>query len=477
MILFQRVSLSHKQVIESYLSQARTHICDQTFSSLYMWQQAYDTSWAEVEGALVVRFNLSDEGVKGYMVVAPEHIRSCADSYNRLYSRLVADAEREGRPIRLVCMSREIVEHFLGWADDNYIAKEQSLGSVKGREAFAICDNADYRDYIYSVDDLAQLVGRKYQPKRNHINRFESKYQYTFGPLTAADFEECLSLECRWQRQKEKLLQSTVEVRNRVEHECPPSEEHMAIRHAFDAYDELGLVGGVLKVDGHIVAFTYGSPLSDTLFCTHIEKADADYDGAFQMINRCFAQMLQQRGFQQVNREEDMGIAGLRRAKQSYYPVRMQEKMSLRALTPREVSSRALWHDVFGDEREFIDLFMTEVYRPENMLVCEEQGRVVSMLHIVEMSTSLGRAGYLYAIATAADYRGRGYASKLIEEALVVMRQRGYDMAMLIPAAKDLKGYYARFGFEDEAFQIDFSDGMYLGTGNRVDDLAMVKKL
>ena len=251
----------------------------------------------------------------------------------------------------------------------------------------------------------------------------------------------------------------------------------MAIRHAFDAYDELGLIGGVLKVDGHIVAFTYGSPLSDTLFCTHIEKADADYDGAFQMINRCFAQMLQQRGFQQVNREEDMGIAGLRRAKQSYYPVRMQEKMSLRALTPREVSSRALWHDVFGDEREFIDLFMTEVYRPENMLVCEEQGRVVSMLHIVEMSTSLGRAGYLYAIPTAADYRGRGYASKLIEEALVVMRQRGYDMAMLIPATKDLKGYYARFGFEDEAFQIDFSDGMYLGTGNRVDDLAMVKKL
>jgi predicted acetyltransferase len=151
--------------------------------------------------------------------------------------------------------------------------------------------------------------------------------------------------------------------------------------------------------------------------------------------------------------------------------------MSLRALTPREVSSRELWHEVFGDDREFIDLFMTEVYRPENMFVCEEQDRVVAMLHIVEMATSLGRAGYLYAIATAADCRGRGCASRLIGQALDVMRQRGYDVAMLIPASDELKGYYARFGFEDVAFPIDFSDGAYLGTGEVTADLAMVKTL
>ena len=477
MIPFQRVNLSHKQVIDSYLRQRSRQICDQTFSSLYMWQQAYNTSWTEVEGALVVRFDLSDEGVTGYMVVGSEQIDGSEESRHSLYSRLVADAEREGHPLRFVCMSRGAVEQFLMWADANYAINQEGFNPVAGRRAFAVCDNPDYRDYIYSVDDLAQLSGRKYQPKRNHINRFESKYQYTFAPLTALDFEECLSLECRWQRQKMEPSQSAVEVRNRVEHECPPSEEHMAISRAFEAYDKLGLVGGVLRVDGQVVAFTYGSPLSDKLFCTHIEKADADYEGAFQMINRCFAQMLRQMGFQQVNREEDMGIAGLRRAKQSYYPVLMQEKMSLRALTPREVSSRELWHEVFGDEREFIDLFMTEVYRPENMFVCEEQGRVVAMLHIVEMATSLGRAGYLYAIATAADYRGRGCASRLIGQALDVMRQRGYDVAMLIPASDELKGYYARFGFEDVAFPIDFSDGAYLGTGEVAADLAMVKTL
>jgi ribosomal protein S18 acetylase RimI-like enzyme len=247
----------------------------------------------------------------------------------------------------------------------------------------------------------------------------------------------------------------------------------MAISRAFEAYDELGLVGGVLRVDGQVVAFTYGSPLGDRLFCTHIEKADADYEGAFQMINRCFAQMLQQRGFQQVNREEDMGIAGLRRAKQSYYPVRVQEKMSLRALTPREVSSRALWHDVFGDEREFIDLFMTEVYRPENMLVCEEQGRVVSMLHIVDITTDYGPTAYLYAIATDPAYRGRGYAKELISKAIGLARERDYKAVMLIPSEPSLVEYYQRFGFSEPSYRLDFSNGFDFGTGDADRDIAM----
>ena len=284
-------------------------------------------------------------------------------------------------------------------------------------------------------------------------------------------------LECRWQRQKLEAQGAVVEVQNRVEHECPPSEEQMAIRRAFDAYEELGLVGGVLKVEGKVVAFTYGLPLNNEVFCTHIEKADAAYEGAFQMINRSFAQMLSQMGYRMVNREEDMGIAGLRRAKESYYPVKMQEKLSLRALTLRESSSRELWQEVFGDEREFVDLFMIEVYRPENMLVKEEQGRVVSMLHIVQMQTSLGLTGYLYAIATASEFRGRGYASQLIAEALQLMRSRGYDVAMLIPSTVEVKAFYERFGFEDRAYQMDFSDGVYLGTGRESDDVAMVAML
>ncbi len=477
MIQFQKVSLSHRPTIEKYLSQAASLICDATFSSLYMWQVAYNTCWAEVEGALVVRFDLSDDDVKGYMIVASEQFYAEPSHSHKLYERLVADAKGQNRPLRFVCMTRRAADDFLAWSAENYSASEEGYAEVKGERNFAISDNPDYRDYIYSLEDLSQLAGRKYQPKRNHINRFISKYDYSFEPLSSHDFEQCLMLECRWQRQKLEAQGAVVEVQNRVEHECPPSEEQMAIRRAFDAYEELGLVGGVLKVEGKVVAFTYGSPLNNEVFCTHIEKADAAYEGAFQMINRSFAQMLSQMGYRMVNREEDMGIAGLRRAKESYYPVKMQEKLSLRALTLRESSSRELWQEVFGDEREFVDLFMIEVYRPENMLVKEEQGRVVSMLHIVQMQTSLGLTGYLYAIATASEFRGRGYASQLIAEALQLMRSRGYDVAMLIPSTIEVKAFYERFGFEDRAYLMDFSDGVYLGTGRESDDVAMVAML
>ena len=479
MIQFRKVSLSHRPTIEKYLLQSSSLICDATFSSLYMWQEAYNTCWAEVAGALVVRFDLSEEedDVDGYMVVASEQFYAMEESVDCLYRSLVADAEQYSRPLRFVCMSQRAADSFLEWADKNYRAEQLGYKAVAGRRCFAVSDNPDYRDYIYSLEDLSLLAGRKYQPKRNFTNRFESKYNFTFEPLTLSDFEQCLMLECRWQRQKMQAQGAMVEVRNRVEHECPPSEERMAICRAFDAYDEMGLVGGVLKVEGRVVAFTYGSALNEEVFCTHIEKTDASYEGAFQMINRSFSKMLLEKGYKMVNREEDMGIAGLRRAKQSYYPVAMQEKLSLRALTPRELSSCKLWQEVFDDEQEFIDLFMIEVYRPENMLVVEQQGRVVAMLHIVEMQTSIGRAGYLYAIATAAEYRGRGYASQLLDKALKLMRERAYDVAMLIPANDAVKPFYERFGFVDRAFEVDFSEGVYLGTGDKQADLAMVATL
>ncbi len=255
------------------------------------------------------------------------------------------------------------------------------------------------------------------------------------------------------------------------------SEEQRAIAEAFAAYDELGLYGGVLRVDGRVAAFTYGSELTPEMFCTHIEKADASYEGVFPMINRCFARALAARGYKYVNREEDMGLAGLRRSKMSYHPVAMQEKMTVAALTLREIECRDLWQRVFGDTREFVDLFLSEVYKPENTLVRYADGRVAAMLHIVDIKTSYGPTGYLYAIATAPASRGRGLASELITEAVASLRERGYKAAMLIPSEPSLKDFYARFGFEDREYELDFSEGFDLGTGDPALDRAMVLEI
>lgn len=453
MIPFREIQLSDKEQIDSFLSRAAAPICDYTFVNIYAWQPIYQTAWAEVEGALVVRFMI--DGEYGYMIVG-------AEDFSRVLSALYEYTQQMDSRLRLVGMSSEDAERFTAWAEAN-----------GGVERFAVCDNPDYRDYIYSVEDLSTLTGRKYQPKRNHINKFESKYEYEFRELTSQYFQECLCLECRWQLRK--AVMDNPEVAK--EHECKDTAEKTAIRRTFDAYEELGLYGGVLLVDGHVVAFTYGSAMSDETFCTHIEKADSTLDGIFPMINRSFARALQEKGFRWVNREEDMGLAGLRRSKHSFYPVRLQEKIGVREITPHEAECRTLWMDVFGDSREDVDRFLIDIHREENLLTHSEQGRVASMLNIVEIDTDFGPTAYLYAIATAAEWRGRGFAGGLIREAIDISRARDYKAVMLIPSNESLVEYYKRFGFGEPSYKLDFSNGYDLGTGDKERDIVMTLQL
>lgn len=480
MIPFRKVLTTDKPTIDAYLAEAGIPICDYTFTNIYCWQHQYDTLWAEVHGSLVVRFNIG-HGERGYMVLG------CSD-FGQLLPELMDDARAAGLPFRMIAMCRRCAESFAAWADAHYGLDGEGRAVIfdteaeaaacvrRGSECFAICDNRDYQDYIYSLKDLCDLTGRRYQPKRNHVNRFEALYDYTFDELRLQDIDECLQIERSWQQRKE--VDEATDVEHRTEHEYEMSEEQRAIRRAFDDYAALGLYGGVLRVEGRMVAFTYGSPITPEVFCTHIEKADSTYEGVFPMINRCFARALAARGYTMVNREEDMGLAGLRRSKMSYYPAVMQEKMTLRALTLREIECRELWQRVFGDGRDFIDLFLTEVYRPENMLVrCDGGGHVVAMLHIVEIDTTYGRTGYLYAIATDEAWRGRGLASSLVEEAVGELRRRDMAAAMLIPSHEGLKAFYARLGFEDAGYQLDFSEGFDLGTGDPQLDRAMVLPL
>ena len=453
MIKFREIQLSDKLSIDRLLRRAEAPICDYTFVNIYAWQPIYQTAWAEVEGALVVRFVLDSKA--GYMIVG-------AEDYGRVLTALHKEAQQTGSCLRLVGMSSDDAAQFARWAEEN-----------GGEEQFAVCDNPDYRDYIYSIEDLSTLAGRKYQPKRNHINKFESKYEYEFRELTPQYFQECLCLECRWQLRKAVMDNPDIA----REHECKDTAEKTAIRRAFDAYEELGLYGGVLLVDGHVAAFTYGSAMSEETFCTHIEKADAMVDGIFPMINRSFARALAERGFRYVNREEDMGLAGLRRSKHSFYPVRLQEKIGVRELTQREEECRALWMEVFGDSREDVDRFFIDVHRNENLLTHSEQGNVVAMLNIVELPTDYGPTAYLYAIATDEKWRGHGFASELIRQAIDVSRERGYKAVMLIPADEKLVEYYKRFGFGEPSCKLDFSNGYDLGTGDREKDIAMVLEL
>lgn len=439
-IPFRKVELSSREAIDALLKDNDTPICDYCFANIFAWQPVYYTEWANVCGVLVVRFRL-DDGGWGYMPVGKGDISVVVEA-------LKQDAAERNIRFRLVSFD----SRYAGLFGPDY----------------AVCDNPDYRDYIYSVEELCELRGRKFQPKRNHINRFESNYNYTFNLLGPSDFDDCVALESLWQARKCATMGVTC---------SGEGGEQCAIRRIFANYESLDMLGGVLRVEGRIAAFVVGSRLTSDTFCVHFEKADIDYEGVFPMINRLFALELAKKGYSYVNREEDMGLDGLRRAKQSYHPVRLEPKLGIALLAEREKQCRMLWHDVFGDDVEFIDSFLVEYYRPENMLVIERDGGVISMLYIVEMQTDYGHTGYLYAIATCPEWRRKGFASELINRALEISRERGFAAVMLIPSGDDVKRFYQSFGFEDVGYKLDFSEGFDFGTGDSALDLAMVKVL
>ncbi len=172
---------------------------------------------------------------------------------------------------------------------------------------FEKVESVDDEDYIYETEKLIRLAGKKYHSKRNFINRFESSYEYEYIPLTGENALMCLpALEEWFSRHHEKMLFYFDE-----------KEAILELLHHFDA---LGLRGAAIKIDGKIRAMTIGEFLPPDTAHILIEKADIDYPGLYAVINQKFLER-EWSHTKLVNREEDMGVEGLRKAKQSYQPL------------------------------------------------------------------------------------------------------------------------------------------------------------
>ena len=176
-------------------------------------------------------------------------------------------------------------------------------------------------DYVYDRESLATLKGKKLHGKRNHINKFMSKYpDYTYAVLEDSMIEDCIALYNDWSDQKEAASSALFDERTSV---------MLALRHR----KALGLTGGCIFVKNELVAFTVGERLSKEMQLIHIEKAKAAIDGAYPMINQQYV-LHECQDVKYINREEDMGLEGMRKAKRSYQPIKMIEKyfISLRDL-------------------------------------------------------------------------------------------------------------------------------------------------
>ena len=297
MLTFKKPALEDQSWAEPLLYAAGFGSCEYAFSNIYKWWGAYGIEYTQAEGFFVSRSIDGDSAIYNFPA------GPAVDDLTAL--RRVFDLLRED----CRALGKKFVINGAG-------ERQASLLRALFGDDIQLQNNRDYFDYVYSAPKLAALPGKKMHSKRNHIAFFEKTYNWSYEPITRQNIPDCLAMNEEWCRQNGCSTSESLQI------------EHCAVKKAFADYEQLGLRGGLLRVDGQVVAFTFGHAISKDYFDTHVEKAFGDYRGAYPMINREFAKTLQDE-FLFINREEDLGEEGLRKAKLSYKPELLLEKYTV----------------------------------------------------------------------------------------------------------------------------------------------------
>jgi len=274
---YQRLSFNH------------TRSCLHTFATLFIWGQA---QYAFIDGFFVFLAKYGDK----YTYLFPVG----DGDLKSVIELLLEDARERNIPFKLSGLNNNDVE-----ALKNLFPEKFSFYSTR-----------DFEDYIYLASELKTLEGRRFHSKRNHFNKFKKLYpDFSFEEISEANVEKAWNFALKW-----------YDTRNDEDIDY----EKKALRCAFDNYSSLGFEGILLSVNGEVIALTLASQTTSDTFDVHFEKASTDYAGAYAAINCLFANHITEKYpyIKYLNREEDMGIEGLRKAKLSYNPVFLQERIN-----------------------------------------------------------------------------------------------------------------------------------------------------
>ncbi len=272
--------------------------CEFAFVNLYIWKKIICTQIARFEDYLIVRYEYGGEHIHYQFPSGTGPLKPAIEA-------ILQDARELGRKPHFSTIPAERVADMEA-AFPGYFVFENPRGAS---------------DYVYLASNLANLPGRKYQKKRNHCSKFERMYpDWEFQEISGDSLECVCKFNERWCNLYDNRGDEGIE------------RERRAIREACQHYGELRLKGGYLKVDGEVVAYSFGSPLGEDMFVTHVEKALYDVNGAYAMINREMAKRFGVH-YTYINRENDVDEEGLREAKLSYQPEFLVEKFSAE---PRE---------------------------------------------------------------------------------------------------------------------------------------------
>ena len=294
MLEFKDFSIKDKELFDRYLLPYRFETSTYTFTTLLVWRKACEIQYAIYKDALIMK-RMGHDGTTTFMQPLGYRKEDLRD--------IVRELKAYKAENRMDYLLKDIEEPFAA-----------EFREVFGDE-FLIEEDRDNFDYIYERDKLVSLSGKILHKKKNHYNYFVKNYDYQDFRITPDNVDPIVEAAKNWCKRHSCRGYLLYELRSIIE--------------LLNNLDRLNLIGMAVSANGGIVAFTIGERVSSDTAIIHVEKADSEVRGAYNYVNRAFADKYLE-GITWVNREEDMGIEGLRHAKMSYAPAKFGKKYSIK---------------------------------------------------------------------------------------------------------------------------------------------------
>ena len=423
MINFRPIELNDKIEYNKHLYQGTPKGCEFSFGNLFMW------------GAQSIAF------LHNHAVLYSQFDGRCfypfpigAGDKKEVLDALFADAKE-----------RNVCPCLTGLNEIN----KETLESLYPNQFYFHADRSSF-DYVYDINDLADLKGRKLHRKRNHLKHFKKNHpDYVVTPVTLENMDRVRAFVADWYRLKLE--------------DNPDGDYHneqAALEKVFTHYVDLEMEGLLLEENGEVLAFTMASQMYPDTFDVHFEKARGDIDGAYTTINSEFANYIRNKypHIKYLDREEDLGIPGLRKAKMSYFPHHLVKKYKA---FPLRLSYdfnepnmdmlpqlRELWKEAFGDNDAFLDHFYRTAFDKSRCRIATVNNKLAAILYWFDCTIVNQRIAYVYAVATAKEFRGNGACHLLLENTHKHLKTLGYSSVVLVPGNEALVHLYEGCGYE-----------------------------
>ncbi len=291
MLDLREIKIEDKQWFDALVEGNAYKTLEYNFTTAFIWREIFNIKVCEADGCLIC---LADKKT-------PTFLYPCgAGNKKSAVDKIIEYCKKRG----------------ISAAFHSVSAKAKEELETMYPDMFEFEYDRDIADYIYDTQSLMTLSGKKLSSKRNHINRFEQEHSdWSYEAIDKGNIDEVYEMNLKWCAQAE------------CKEDAGLQDESCAVKQAFNHFFDLKLDGGAIRAGGKIVAFSMGDRLDDDIYLVHIEKAFADINGAYPMINKQFV-INNASGYKYVDREDDAGVEGLRKAKLSYRPVIIAEKYS-----------------------------------------------------------------------------------------------------------------------------------------------------